>query len=356
MRRSTRLALVLLAPTLLAARAAWAGGSRLLVLDRPARGSASISYWSVDPLAGLATGGPGGRDELSASFLIQYRGIATEFVVPAGAWDGRAGWRSNDGVHATFHNRQAPDGPSPARVASIVQSTQARFLGRSLGDPALAIGGPTFSGPIFVAFLLDNGGSVVRHCVSFAESECARTPIGHGTGWKLRCRGGGADPTCRAVPPTTLPPTTTVTTSTSTTTISPTCGDGVRDPGEECDGSNLCTESCGQSIPSCCLFADHCNPAPLFSLSYYLYQWCGGPASGAQPIGGGLCAADGTCTVQAIPTVSACCQRHDGSCWDEQASSTGDLWHVNNYCVAGFALGDVVINATCGPGGTCVRN
>src|SRR5262249_45693983 len=62
----------------------------------------------------------------------------------------------------------------------------------------------------------------------------------------------------------TIPPTTTVTTSTTTTTTSALCGNGVLDPGEQCDGSNfgsftcpspggalLCTSDCKIDFSEC---------------------------------------------------------------------------------------------------------
>src|SRR5262249_5338879 len=62
----------------------------------------------------------------------------------------------------------------------------------------------------------------------------------------------------------TIPPTTTVTTSTNTTTTSALCGNGVLDPGEQCDGSNfgsftcpspggalLCTSDCKIDFSEC---------------------------------------------------------------------------------------------------------
>jgi hypothetical protein len=152
-----------------------------------------------------------------------------------------------------------------------------------------------------------------------------------------------------------LCPSTTTTTSTSSTTSSTiaaaVCGNGLREPGEQCDGGALCTAGCVQTIPSCCLFVDHCAAAPTFSLAGNLAMYCGALSGGVTPIAGGLCAADRSCAPVAIATVPQCCQL-TGSCYDGSASSTAGLWSFLNGCT-GAQLGTVVIGSACGSDGLC---
>ena len=150
------------------------------------------------------------------------------------------------------------------------------------------------------------------------------------------------------------PPTTTTSTSTTTTTNpNAFCGDGYRDPGEQCDGGPACTLDCVQDIPSCCSTATQCQAAPLFSLNFYLMQFCqsqlGVDASG---IWGGICAPDGSCAAAAIDPVPMCCQLV-GSCNGNVVTSTAGLWSFQNVC-RGAQSGTHVINAVCGPAGVCL--
>src|SRR5262245_32412795 len=67
--------------------------------------------------------------------------------------------------------------------------------------------------------------------------------------------------------------------STTTSTVPLTCGNGVLDPGEECDGGPLCSPTCRQRLESCCQYEADCAPAPVFSLLTYLADWCGTSSS-----------------------------------------------------------------------------
>jgi hypothetical protein len=128
------------------------------------------------------------------------------------------------------------------------------------------------------------------------------------------------------------------------------CGNGIREPGEQCDGGPLCTAACSQTLPSCCLFADHCTSAPTFSLAGYLATYCG-ISGGVTPIPGGLCADDGSCAPVGVAAVPTCCQLA-GSCYDGSAASTDGLWRFLNYCTGAYH-GTMHIGAGCGVDGVC---
>jgi hypothetical protein len=146
-----------------------------------------------------------------------------------------------------------------------------------------------------VAYVVTNGGETRTHCTKFHATSCAYAPVDGGTGYKLKCTGGVADLQCGA---------------------KPTCGNGIRESGEQCDGGVGCTASCYQGIFSCCQDAeDQCRAAPAFSLQYYLYQYCTTTNFTSQPRPGLMCGADGVCTDAAIESVPLCCQQ-ETSCYD----------------------------------------
>jgi hypothetical protein len=151
-------------------------------------------------------------------------------------------------------------------------------------------------------------------------------------------------------------PTTTSTTSSTTTSTNPTavCGNGVREPGEQCDGGFGCTASCVQEMPSCCSLSDECISTPTFSLNFYLMQYCSAFLPGSQPIQGGICAPDGSCAPQSIDPVSVCCQTPPPfvGCSGATATSTNGLWTFQNVC-RGAQSGTVFVAADC-VGGVCL--
>lgn len=129
------------------------------------------------------------------------------------------------------------------------------------------------------------------------------------------------------------------------------CGNGIREPGEQCDGGPACSD-CTQSIPSCCSAPDQCVAAPLFSLNFYLMQYCSAVFPSSTPIQGGICAPDGSCAPAAIAPVPVCCQLAD-SCYEITQTTTAGLWTFQNVC-RGAQSGTFQIAATCGPAGLCI--
>jgi hypothetical protein len=101
-----------------------------------------------------------------------------------------------------------------------------------------------------------------------------------------------------------------------------------------------------------------CRAAPVFSLQYYLYQYCTTFNFTSQPWAGQTCGADGKCTDAAIEPVPVCCQQ-ETSCYVVTPSSIAGLWSAQYYCLQGSGIGGprhIVINGSCGGDGLCVAN
>jgi hypothetical protein len=254
--------------------------------------------------------------------------------MPAGAYAGDAGWLVNDAARALFSNRRAPDGPTGVMRAVFATGRRVKLTTKSLGDAgALALSAAPDTA-VEIAWVVTNGAETRTHCASFAPARCAWIPLDGGAGWKLRCDGGVADLACGA---------------------KSTCGNGIREPGEECDGGALCTAECRQGMASCCQGAGQCIAAPAFSLQYYLMQYCSGYGT---PVAGQVCRVDGSCADEGIDPVPVCCQE-ETTCYQQSASSVAQLWYDQYYCLAGSGIGGprhIVINGTCGGDGSCVPN
>jgi hypothetical protein len=332
--------------TVITASVAEAGGSHLIAVSRPARGSTHVAYESTDAGAGLAKGGGADPAAIAVEVFLGDENGTTRYVVPAGAFAGGAGWVANDAVRASYLNQDAPGGPTGVRRLLLVVGRRAKLVAESLGDVSpLAFGAPP-SADVALACVVTNGTETATHCTRFAPADCAYTPLDGTTGWKLRCRNGVADLGCGAIP----------TTTTTSSTLPPgVCGNGIRESGEECDGGPACT-GCQQSLPSCCAQPTSCIDAPLFSLQFYLMNYCSVFSPGSTPVPGGLCTPDGTCASRPIDPVPVCCQQAT-ACYDGTSMSTADLWFFNYSCNSGAGIGMgpyIVVNATCGAGGTCV--
>jgi hypothetical protein len=130
------------------------------------------------------------------------------------------------------------------------------------------------------------------------------------------------------------------------------CGNGVREPGEQCDGGPACTPSCVQEVPNCCGSVGSCLAAPGFSLFSTLMGYCSSVAPGSTATPGAICQPGGSCAVEPIEPVPVCCQGA-GTCSEGTAASTLDLWNFHNGCQGGGS-GTTVPNAMCDAGGSCV--
>jgi hypothetical protein len=132
----------------------------------------------------------------------------------------------------------------------------------------------------------------------------------------------------------------------------PVCGNGVREPGEQCDGGPACTASCTQTIPNCCQSVGACIAAPGFSLHNDVMLYCSFQAPGSTVEAGAVCQADGSCAYLPINPIPMCCQ-FAGTCTQGAAASTADLWNFHNACQGGN-VGTTVPTATCGTSGSCL--
>src|SRR5262245_24093835 len=99
----------------MAASSALADGTALKVVSRPDHGKASVAYNSSDGAAGLDKGAGTDAANVGASIYIAQDSNVTTFDLPAGAFDGTAGWTANDGERAVFRSRSAPAGPTGTR-------------------------------------------------------------------------------------------------------------------------------------------------------------------------------------------------------------------------------------------------
>lgn len=314
-----------------------AAATTLQATSRPSRSSARLSYASTDALAGLDKGAGTDPGAVSAEVFVRQGGVTTRFEVPAGAYlrgpyPGRFGWVANDAAHASYLNRNAPGGPTGILRTLFATGRRVKLSAKNLGDanPLDLAGAPAT--PVDVAYVITNGSETHTHCTRF--SSCTYTPLDGGAGWKLRCTGGVADLACSA---------------------RPTCGNGIVEHGEQCDGGFGCSPQCTQGAYSCCQGVDSCVAAPVFSLQFYLMQYCSIYNGTPQP--GLVCDPDGTCRDHAIDPVPVCCQQTATTCFQQSADSVADVWYDQYYCLQGSGIGGPVhieVNATCGADGACI--
>jgi hypothetical protein len=159
---------------------------------------------------------------------------------------------------------------------------------------------------------------------------------------------------------TTSTSTTVVTTTTTSTTIPVTCGNGVVDPGEQCDAPlAFCDAACRIRYTACC---DSTTLAACYDF-VPVGQICDMP--GETPHLGRACSGapcfdldgvhvcpGGTCVGQAIPPTSVCCQAA-GSCVATVVASTEDYVNALDDCFLNHS-GTSFDAGTCGSDGVCV--
>jgi hypothetical protein len=194
---------------LVAAATAQAGGNRLQVVDRLAgRGRSHVLFESVGPISGLPIGGD--RSAVAAFVVVRVDEATAQYVVPAGAFDGRTGWRRNRVTRALFLNRRAPGGPTAVRKA-VVDAGEGLFLAaKGLGD--VGAGLAVTAAPVDavdVWYAVSSAGTAESRCLHFDAADCAYRSLDAGVGGRLDCRQGTPDPECTAFegdPPPPPPP------------------------------------------------------------------------------------------------------------------------------------------------------
>src|SRR5262245_35923078 len=77
-----------------------AASTQLRVVDRPTHHKARLTYASDDAAAGLDKGSGTDRTAIAVDVYLRQGGVTTRFTIPAGAFDGRAGWIVNDAALA----------------------------------------------------------------------------------------------------------------------------------------------------------------------------------------------------------------------------------------------------------------
>jgi hypothetical protein len=194
---STRAALALLV-MLASVVDAGARGGRLVVVDRRAtKGTARLVYKAPGPVTGLPIGG--GPGDVALGAIVRIDGASAGYSVPAGAFDGTSGWRSNDARGAAFLNRAAPAPPTGVRTARVRATSGISLSARSLsdGDPALAIAAPP-ARAVDVLISVSAAAGTGRRCMHFAAANCSYRALDGGAGAKLVCSNGVPDPGCAA--------------------------------------------------------------------------------------------------------------------------------------------------------------
>jgi hypothetical protein len=185
--------------------------TKLVVVDKLDTPSAKAKtvYVSKDQTAGITKGPGEDAGTISATFDVRYADgtAAGSFSLPAGMSDGTSGWVANKTTVAKYVNKDAPMGPTQAKVGVIKPMKLLKLVGKGLGDVPLDIftAGPPAGGNVYTAYCIDNDGVENCHCSEFTD--CVHSMIAGDAGAKLVCKHGVADDTCSALgsPPSACP-------------------------------------------------------------------------------------------------------------------------------------------------------
>jgi hypothetical protein len=194
-----RVALALaLVVSVASASAAVAGGDRLLVTDRSqAKGTSRLRFELPGPVSDLPLGG--GRSAIAASVIVRVDSTSAEYAVPAGAFQGSAGWRRNRPKRALFLNRKAPAGPTVVKKIVVDAGDGLLLLAKGLGDTPITV--PVTGAPseaVDVQYAVTSGDVTGRRCLHFDAADCGYEALDEGAGGELDCREGDLDPGCTA--------------------------------------------------------------------------------------------------------------------------------------------------------------
>jgi len=236
----TKTTLVGLAVTGLIAGGAYKAGAadigivptKLIVVDKLASsGVAKAVFVAKDPAVDK---GPGTDPTLVGANLQVSYDNSTDPAISGGfnALAGSANWIVNKTAVAKYVNKLAPSGGG-TKVAVVKQNNLVKLVGKNLGDTPINVlsQGGAASGDAETAYCVQNGSTANCFC-SFLP-DCSWKSVAGGTGAKLVCKGGSADPACGGL----------------STRCAGLAVNDVVDPGEECDDGdandgNGCTKYC----------------------------------------------------------------------------------------------------------------
>ena len=107
-------------------------------MEKP--GSAKIAYSVSDKVAGITKGRGTDVGDIGATVLLRYAnapdnspGIGS-FTLPPGAFDGTAGWVTNDEKGAKYVNKAAPAGVTVTKSATVKPGRQLKLSAKGPGD------------------------------------------------------------------------------------------------------------------------------------------------------------------------------------------------------------------------------
>ena len=145
-------------------------------------------------------------------------------------------------------------------------------------------------------------------------------------------------------------------TATPAATPLPGCGNGLTEPGENCDGGPYCDASCNFAFPQlCCEFGPVCVAVPDIPSGDQCFLAGGTPRIGARCIAldpgcpeGDPCA--GSCTPDVFPATAFCCDGGSG-CTQSTFSDTESLSFVLLQCGLEGVIQGTCVAGSCVPGG-----
>jgi hypothetical protein len=175
---------------------------KLIVVDKlSAASKAKLVYVSKDQAAGITKGTGTDVAQIDVRFDVAYDvgSVAGSFTLPAGASNGTSGWLVNKDTVAKYVNKDAPGGPTQAKVAVVKPGKLLKLVGKGLGDePFDILGAGAPLGSVRTQYCVTNGGAENCHCSEFTG--CAYKLLAGDTGAKLVCKTGTGDATCGGAP------------------------------------------------------------------------------------------------------------------------------------------------------------
>ena len=170
-------------------------GTKLIIVDKGVNGAKAV-FVAKDTNVDKGTGT--NESTIGATLNVTYsNGVDSStsgaFLAPTGS----ANWVVNKATVAKYVNKQAPTGGA-TKVSVIKPAKLVKLVGKSLGDTPINIlsqGGAT-SGTAHTKYRITDSSTGFDSSFCSVFSGCSWKSIMGGTGAKLVCKGGTADPTC----------------------------------------------------------------------------------------------------------------------------------------------------------------